>query len=556
MKRRLLYRRLRLQIILLTLFVAIAPLVLLGLAIYYQFSRAHEARIIDQIKILAASQSQAAEVFLRERTTLLSMLVETHSLEELGRQEVLAAVFATLNMRSEMLGLVDLGIIDDKGDHLAYIGPFNLRGLNYAEQPWFDEVMAKGKYISDVYTGFRRMPHFIIAIRGYSNQRNWILRATIDSEVFDGLVRTAQSGRMGDAYIVNHQGIYQTAPRFDGQVLSQSTVEPLHFNQGIISVEKVMNGAVAHYYAGTWLKSKNWLLVIRQQADDQGGGLVQARNTEILIISLAVLAIMLTTIFTTHLVVRHLEEANQEMDALNAQLMQTDKLAALGKMAAGIAHEINNPLAVIGEKAGWMKDLLDEENFQQSDNLQEYRSSLDKIEEHVERARKITHNMLGFARRMEPRLDDVEVNRVLDQTIALLANHARINNITIQRHYQENLPVIASDQSQLQQVVLNLINNAVDAIGNNGNIDVTTSLENGQIKIEVRDNGPGISKEQQRRIFDPFYSTKATGHGTGLGLSISYTIIEKLGGTLTCHSDVGQGATFCVLLPVVKPAKK
>jgi two-component system, NtrC family, sensor kinase len=554
--KRQLYRNLRLRIIGLTLVVSIAPLVLLGGAIYDQFARAHEKRIEDQIRLLANAQSHAVEVFLRERITLLATIVETHTFDQLSRQEVLARIFGTLNRRSDMLGFVDLGVIDHTGMHQAYVGPFNLKGFNYEQQPWFGEAMTKGTYVSDVYMGFRLFPHFIIAVRGRSGEHQWILRATIDSEIFNQLVRMAQAGRSGDAFIINQAGIFQTQPRFDGETLGNSEIDPNRFSLGATLVAKKQVGQTTFYYAGAWLKNKSWLLVIRQQADDEVGGLQYTRNTTILIVSLGVLAIVVTTIFITHIVVRHLEESNQKMDALSAQLVQSDKLAALGKMATGIAHEINNPLAVIGEKAGWMKDLLDEEEFKNSPNMKEYLTSLAKIEEHVERARKITHNMLGFARRMEPRLDDVEVNRVVDQTLELLTNHARINNIEIRKNYHPSLPVIASDRSQLQQVMLNLINNAIDAIGTNGCIEVATKLDSNRIAIHVTDNGPGIPKELQRNIFDPFFTTKANGRGTGLGLSISYSIIEKMGGTITFQSTLGQGTTFSVLLPVVVPEKK
>jgi two-component system NtrC family sensor kinase len=244
------------------------------------------------------------------------------------------------------------------------------------------------------------------------------------------------------------------------------------------------------------------------------------------------------------------------MNELNAQLIQQDKLAALGKMAAGIAHEINNPLAVIGEKAGWMEDLLAEEEFQNSDNYDEFAGSISKIEEHVDRARKITHRMLGFARRMEPRLDDVEINRVLDQTIDILANHASINDIEIHKNFADRLPIIASDQSQLQQVFMNLINNAIDAIGKDGNIDVRTQLDKKWIRVIIEDDGPGIPEPVQKKIFDPFYTTKPNGKGTGLGLSISYNIIEKLGGRVSVDSTLGKGTTFTVSLPLVLPDKK
>ncbi len=554
--KRQLYRNLRMRIIGLTLVVAITPLVLLGGAIYDQFARAHENRIEDQIRLLANSQSNAVEVFLRERITLLSMMVETYDFAELSRQEVLARLFETLNRRNDMLGLVDLGVIDASGLHVSYVGPFNLKGFNYEQQTWFGEAMTKGTYVSDVYLGFRLFPHFIIAVRGRSGEHQWILRATIDSEVFNRLVRTAQAGRMGDAFIINENGIFQTKPRFDGEILDNSQIDPNLFNQATTMVVRMNAQGTTFYHAGAWLKNKKWLLVIRQQADDEVGGLLHTRNTAILIVSLGVLAIVITTIFTANIVVRHLEEGNQKMDALSAQLVQSDKLAALGKMATGIAHEINNPLAVIGEKAGWMKDLLEEEEFKNSPNLQEYLSSLLKIEEHVERARKITHNMLGFARRMEPRLDDVEVNKVVDQTLELLSNHARISNIEIRKSYDPNLPVIASDRSQLQQVMLNLINNAIDAIGSDGCIDVSTKLDNDRIAIQVKDDGPGIPKEIQRNIFDPFFTTKGNGRGTGLGLSISYSIIEKLGGTITFRSEPGEGTTFSVFLPSTTPEKK
>jgi len=181
---------------------------------------------------------------------------------------------------------------------------------------------------------------------------------------------------------------------------------------------------------------------------------------------------------------------------------------------------------------------------------------VEKIEKHVERARKITHNMLGFARRMEPHLDDVDVNRVLDQTIDLMVNHARLSNIEIIKHYQDSLPVIASDQSQLQQVFLNLINNAIDAIGTNGHVEVSTAIVNHHIEARIKDDGPGIPKEYQRRIFDPFFSTKPSGRGTGLGLSISYGIIEKMGGRLSFQSEPGKGTTFTVQLPAKLPDRK
>jgi two-component system NtrC family sensor kinase len=244
---------------------------------------------------------------------------------------------------------------------------------------------------------------------------------------------------------------------------------------------------------------------------------------------------------------------SERKQALSEDLMvQSSKMAALGKMAAGIAHEINNPLAVIGEKAGWIKDLLSEEDITQSPNLKEIEDSVHRIEYHVDRAKKVTHRLLGFARRMEPSQEQVDINKTLNNTVDFLENESRYRNIDIQIDTEGDLPEITSDSSQLQQVFLNIINNAIDALGKNGEIHIKTSFlsKRNEIKIEIIDNGPGIPKENINKIFDPFYTTKEVGKGTGLGLSIVYSIIEKLGGRIMVASEIGQGTTFTIYLPI------
>jgi len=548
------YTRLQWKIILLTMLVTFTPLFLLGVIMYRQFAGLYTEKVREQIQVRAIAQAEALDLFLKERTAILGTIAETHTFQSIVTEENLARKLAVMNLWAG--AFVDLGVIDATGQQLAYVGPYDLRGRNYGEQPWFAEVMSKGVYISDVYSGFRKVPHFIIAVRRQENQRTWILRATIDSEIFGRIVQGAMIGKTGDAFLVNEEGVVQTRPRFGAGILEKAPVTISSFGKQTTTFEEMSTSNRNLLVAGTWLKNKNWLLAITVDIDNEMAGLFATRTIQITIIAAGVLAILLTTVFTTRLMVGQLLRSETRVKEMNAQLMQSDKLAALGKMAAGVAHEINNPLAVILQKTGWIQDLLDEDDLKGSANFQEFKASVAKIEEHVERARKVVHNMLGYARRMEPRMEDVRINETINQTIDILENFARTNTIDIQTDLADDIPVIGGDQAQVQQVILNLVTNAIDAIGKDGTVTVRSRRTKNEILVTVADTGPGIPENVQRMIFDPFYTTKSAGKGTGLGLWISYNIIEKMGGRITVKSREGEGAEFAIQLPIVAPGMK
>ncbi len=240
------------------------------------------------------------------------------------------------------------------------------------------------------------------------------------------------------------------------------------------------------------------------------------------------------------------EDALRESEQL---LLQAHKMEAIGRLAAGVAHEINNPLAVINENAGLMKDLLElSENIEQ--NKEKFLGTLDVIFENINRCRTITHRLLGFARRTDISYAVIDVNDAVREVIGFLEKEILYRNIHLKLNLKEDLPSVVSDKGQLKQVLLNIINNAVDAVEKGGLIEIFTDIKDeNAIRVSVRDNGHGIPEDIIKHIFEPFFTTKEKGKGTGLGLSISYGIMQKMGGTILVESKDGNGTTFIVEIP-------
>jgi len=527
--------------------VALIPLYLVGAAIYVYFAASQEQSHRAQLQNLAVNRSNAVQLFLAERTAMLEALAHTAPLDNLAQPGELRNVLTILNKKHQ--SFLDLGIIDAGGDHLAYEGPYRLEDRNYGGEAWFEETMVRGVHISDVFLGFRRVPHFVIAVRRDDRPQPWILRATIDSEVFTRLVRSGQAGLTGDAYIVNRDGKYQTPPRFDGEILGQvpfsTTIAPPGVN--VVSRETAHGGRVLTAFA--WMTSKDWLLVIDRASRESTGPLQHALKIEFVALLAASFLVGGAVVFHTRQLVGRLAAEDRNRVAAEAQLAHSARLVSLGRMAAGVAHEINNPLAAIGELAGLMEDLIDEEFLDRAAHGPLFRDNVRKIQQHVDRTRGITHRMLGFARRMEPHQDTFNVNDVAVEALSFIEREASFRQVELVRELEADLPMIKSDRAQLQQVFLNLINNALDAVPEGGRITVASRALSDTLDVSVKDNGCGIEKEIHDRIFDPFFTTKAPGEGSGLGLSICHTIMKGLGGSLTFESAPGKGTVFMVRLP-------
>ena len=248
------------------------------------------------------------------------------------------------------------------------------------------------------------------------------------------------------------------------------------------------------------------------------------------------------------------EETLAELKATQTQLVHSEKMASLGELTAGIAHEINNPLNGILTYTKLIERKLTDGIFKEEE-IHKFRSYLAIMERETERCSTIVRNLLDFARQREPSLKpDVDINAVVEEALSLLANQIALQEITLEKRFDQ-LPPVLADPTQLKQVFLNIILNACEAMPEGGTLTITTALSNRRnpaVRVEIADKGVGINDKDLPKIFDPFFTSKEK--GTGLGLSVVYGIINSHHGTIRVKSTVGEGTTIIIKLPVEVPA--
>ena len=242
---------------------------------------------------------------------------------------------------------------------------------------------------------------------------------------------------------------------------------------------------------------------------------------------------------------RRVQERTQELQQVQDQLLRAGKMAALGELAAGVAHEINNPLTGVLTFSSLILRKVDENH--------PWKRDLENIVQQTTRCRNIVRGLLDFARQRKPDKKEWDVHTLIDRTITLVENQARFQNIKIVKEFKTGIPMLFLDGDQIQQVFMNIIINAADAMaGDGGTLTIRTNMKDGAVEVSFTDSGCGIAKEHLSKLFDPFFTTKETGKGTGLGLAISYGIIQSHGGDIEVESQVGKGSTFRIRLPIEK----
>ena len=370
-------------------------------------------------------------------------------------------------------------------------------------------------------------------------------------------------GKSGEAYILNSKGELQTERRSGGVILSKSSENlselTLH-GQAQAFLRQEENGK-EYVYATARLNNGKWLLVVRQEVADAFSSLREASYLGLIILLAGGVGIVTIAFMLTGSLFMRMEMADREKKELDQQLIMASRLAELGEMSAGFAHEINNPLQIIKSEQTLIQTILGDMEkrgeLPQNEDTADMLDSVAQIDQQVKRCGAITQSILKFARQKDPQPQKMDVAEFAPQIAEMVRNRAQMEGVGLQVEAGAGLPMVHADPGQLQQVLLNLLNNAIDAAATGPEergrmVQLAVFAEDGWVSLKVSDTGPGIKPEILEKIFLPFFTTKPVGKGTGLGLSVCYGIVEKMNGVLEVEGGEGKGAAFMVKLPACR----
>jgi signal transduction histidine kinase len=530
------------------------PLLLSVAVGFFSFSDVTKRFAISSIGQVALDRKKMIDDFLWERRNDLESFLTMIPAEALTGEAVRDEVDAMQSVGRAVFQ--DMGIIGPQGRQVAYVGPYELTDKDYREARWYLETLKNGYYVSDVFLGYRGVPHFVIAVVRYVNGQAWVLRATIDPGVFGKIVNEVNIGDSGEAYIINHDGRFQTRRRSGGVLLEQdSCVYPDQVG-GFMTFTRE-DGTVEYLFASALLNGGKWRLVVRQKKEEAFHSTVMAAYAVALVLLVGGAIIVLLAFVISRRLLDTMREQAEAVYKLENQLLQAARLAELGEMAAGFAHEINNPLQIMKTDLALLdlnlKDIAEAKG--DSSTVPEIMEIAEQFQIQIGRCAAITREILRFGRQDAPQLQPIDLTTYLPKVWAMVENKATVHGVRLSCEVDAGIPTIEADPGQLQQVMINLMNNAIHAVverngSHGGRIDVAAhGDERGNAVITVKDNGSGMSQDILAKIFLPFFTTKAPGQGTGLGLSVCHSIIDSMGGELSVDSRKGEGSTFTVVIP-------
>jgi signal transduction histidine kinase len=548
------FRRIWKLTVALTAGVALSPVISMAIFDYNVTHDAMESEIVLRTSRLVSNSRRTVSFFLTERKAALDFIVHHHTFKELNDPAALTVLLEAL--QKAFTGFADLGVIDASGRQRIYVGPFKLVGKDYSDQEWFEEVQTRGVYISDVFLGYRQLPHLVIAVKhNLPDGSFYVLRATVDTKRFNDLLSGLQVDGGGDAFIVNQQGTIQTPTRWHGKVLEKMSLPVPGYSPETKVLQYQGIGGEPLVVGYAYIVESPFILMIVKHWEELMKPWYKTRKELFAFLATSITVVLLVILGVATYLVNKLHDTDEERVTTLHHMEYSERMASIGRLAAGVAHEINNPLAIINEKAGLIHDMFTLKEQYAGD--QKLIGLVESVQSSVERCGAVTRRLLSFARHMDVDIRPVKFRELIEEVLGFLGKEAEYRGIKVNVEVWDQIPTIESDRGKLQQILLNLVNNAFAAMADGGQLDIKVYPGSAEsISVEVTDNGCGIPEVDLKRIFEPFFSTKKTKGGTGLGLSITYGLVRELGGDIRVESAVGKGTTFTVMLPLEAKQRK
>lgn len=549
------YRRAWRFVVFLTGGVALVPLIVITLIDYEVTQTAIESEFLLRATWSVSNTKRAIAYFLTERKAALEFIVRDNSFEMLSNPSRLDSILA--NLRTSFGGgFTDLSVIDSSGLQRNYVGPYELEGKNYGDQDWYKQVVESGVHISDVFLGYRQVPHTVVAVkRLQADGTFFVLRASIGIAPFQDLLSNLEFGGMADAFMINQKGTLQTPSRYYGKVLGTYPLEvPAYSSDArVFETKNIDRRDVVVGYG--FIEGTPFILMIVKDKNELMKPWFKTRLQLIAFLLVSMTVITSVILATATYMVQKVRVADERRLMTLHQVEYSNKMASIGRLAANVAHEINNPLAIINEKAGLIKDLFTLRKEYASDERLE--NLVDVILRSIKRAATITKRLLTFARNLETHVEPVDLRATIEEVLSFREKEAQHRGIAVTVDVPGEITEFLSDRGKLQQIFVNIVDNAFAAMENDGHLNVEVARHGKDtISITFADDGCGIAQDELDRVFEPFFSTK-TGHGgTGLGLSITYNLVQELGGRITVDSELGDGTRFTIILPLVQQRKE
>jgi len=530
---------------------ALLPLIVMTLIYYQLIETSIDTESLLRTERATSNARRAVTFFLEERLAALTFTANEMGYDQLTNPGHLTEVLR--NLKLGFGGLTDLSVIADSGTQVTYAGPFNLEGKDYSNQPWFMECQQHDACVSETFSGYRDVPHIVVAVKSTRpDGRLFVLRATLETERLIQTLSAYKTGEHADIFLVNRNGLLQTPSQFyEGESHHVDITLPTYSNRTKAVMSADRNGqpiVIGYAFIDTEIAPTSFILMVVKQKAGMMKVWLNLRSdiNWFLVVSAVILAIVIT--LTSTFMVNKIFQADRQKAETMVMAEQNCQLASIGQLAAGVAHEINNPLALINETAGYVKDLFLIKAQYEDTELVEH---IDSIIEAVDRCGTITRQLLGFARRFDVHTQPIDLKEMVADVISFHKKEAAYRNITIHMDIPETIPLIETDRGKLQQIILNLVNNAFQAIDDGCFLDIRAEMDGSErVRLFIRDNGCGISEDHLNKVFEPFFTTKKEGKGTGLGLSITYGLVKKLHGNITIQSKRGEGTTFEITLPI------